>query len=104
MNNLYKSNENAVIFGVLGGLGEYFHVDPVLLRVIVVVLTVMGVGTPVVVYFLLALIMPEEPRGRRKQPNRPRREHVRSRRRKREYTTPHRREAEDVTEDDWSDF
>lgn len=108
MSNLYKSRDNAVVFGVLGGIGEYFNVDPVLLRVIIVVLTVMGVGAPVVIYFLLALIMPEEPRGSR-QHGRPRkRQHVRSQRRDRDYrekSNPRRRrEAEDVTEDDWSDF
>ena len=58
MNKLKKSKNNAVIFGVLGGIGEYFNIDPVLLRVVVVVATFVGVGATVPIYLLLALVMP----------------------------------------------
>ncbi|MEW5994092.1 MAG: PspC domain-containing protein [Candidatus Zixiibacteriota bacterium] len=37
---LYRSNTNKIIGGVCGGLGEYFDVDPVLVRVIAVILLV----------------------------------------------------------------
>ena len=30
MKRLYRSNDNKVFGGILGGLGEYFDVDPVL--------------------------------------------------------------------------
>lgn len=32
MKHLYKSDTNKVLAGVLGGLGEYFDIDPVVLR------------------------------------------------------------------------
>lgn len=34
MKKIYKSSENKVWKGVLGGFGEYFDIDPTLLRVI----------------------------------------------------------------------
>lgn len=54
---LYRSETNKVLAGVCGGLGEYFDVDPVILRVIVAVLTVFG-GGGVVLYILLWIFIP----------------------------------------------
>ena len=31
---LYRSSENKTIAGIVGGVGEYFEIDPVLLRLI----------------------------------------------------------------------
>jgi phage shock protein PspC (stress-responsive transcriptional regulator) len=108
MGKLYKSRNDAVVFGVIGGLAEYFNIDPVLLRVIVVVVGFMTGGTPVVPYLILALIMPEEPKyNRRRRRNRDdRKEYRRNYRREAqyEYERPTRKEVEDVSEDDWSDF
>jgi phage shock protein PspC (stress-responsive transcriptional regulator) len=60
MKQLAKSQENKVIAGVCGGLGRYFNVDPALLRVGFVVAAVFGVGMPVVLYVILAAILPQE--------------------------------------------
>lgn len=100
MKKLAKSKDNAVIFGVLGGLGDYFGIDPVLLRVVVVVATFIGVGSTVPIYLLLALVMPESdeteskpsPQSKKSSP----------------FTgfseKPKRKEAEKVEDEDWSDF
>ncbi|MFN8166060.1 MAG: PspC domain-containing protein [Bacteroidia bacterium] len=45
--------------GVCGGLGAYFETDPVLFRLLFVVAVVVY-GTGVLLYFIMALIMPEE--------------------------------------------
>jgi phage shock protein C len=37
---LYKSKDNRVIVGILGGIGEYLNIDPVLIRLVFVALTV----------------------------------------------------------------
>lgn len=59
---LYKSKDNKVISGVLGGLGEYFDVDPVLFRVGYIFLTVFSALFPgIITYILMALIVPEKP-------------------------------------------
>ena len=46
---------------MLGGLGNYFGVDPVLLRVLSVLLTlIVGVVPGVLAYIIAAIIIPEE--------------------------------------------
>ncbi len=57
---LYKSSTNRVICGVCGGLGEYFNVDPTIIRLLCVVL-MCSAGTGVLAYIVAAIIMPEEP-------------------------------------------
>lgn len=58
---LYRSRKNRVIAGVCGGLGDYFNVDPVLFR-LVWVLLVFGAGTGILAYIIAWLIIPLEPR------------------------------------------
>ena len=57
---LYRSSANRVLFGVAGGLGEYFNIDPILVRVIIVVLC-LTTGFPLILYPILAVIMPKAP-------------------------------------------
>ena len=56
---LYRTETNQVIAGVAGGLGEYFEIDPVLIRVLFILLTVMG-GSGILLYILLWLVLPEK--------------------------------------------
>lgn len=60
MKSLTKSQENKMVAGVCGGLGRYFNIDPALLRVGFVVATVFGVGMPIVLYAVLAAVLPQE--------------------------------------------
>ena len=46
------------IAGVCGGLAEYFGVDPVLVKIIFVVLSLAG-GPGIILYIILWLVMPE---------------------------------------------
>ncbi|MBS1318076.1 MAG: PspC domain-containing protein [Lachnospiraceae bacterium] len=55
---LYKSKTNRVICGVCGGVGEYFGIDPTIVRLLCVLLGLTSTG--VIVYIIAALIMPEE--------------------------------------------
>ena len=34
---LYRSDTNKILFGVCGGLGEYFNIDPTIIRLLWVV-------------------------------------------------------------------
>ncbi len=54
---LYRSDTNRKIWGVCGGLGEYFDIDPVLVRIIFVVLALSG-GSGLLLYILLAILVP----------------------------------------------
>jgi phage shock protein C len=57
---LRRSRTNRQIAGVVGGLAEYFRVDPTLLRVIYVVGSIVSAAFPgLLVYLLLWLLIPE---------------------------------------------
>lgn len=57
---LRRSKTNRVIAGVVGGLAEYFGVDPTLLRVVYVVGSIVSAAFPgILVYILLWLLIPE---------------------------------------------
>lgn len=63
---LRRSRTNRQIAGVLGGLAEYFRVDPTLPRVLYVVGSIVSAAFPgMLVYLLLWLLIPEaeNPRG-----------------------------------------
>lgn len=57
---LYRSKTNRVIFGVCGGLGEYFEVDSIIFRIIFLLL-IFGVGSGVLIYLVLAFLIPRNP-------------------------------------------
>ena len=59
---LYKSRDDRFLFGVAGGLAEYFDIDPVLVRVGWVLLTIATGGIGLLVYIVLAIVTPN---GRR---------------------------------------
>lgn len=54
---LHKSRTNKVIDGVCGGIAEYFNVDPVIVRIIFVLLAVWA-GVGVILYIIGMIIMP----------------------------------------------
>ena len=56
---LYRSKRNRIIAGVCGGLGEYFKIDPVLIRLIWVIITVIY-GAGILAYLILWIIIPEK--------------------------------------------
>ncbi len=58
MKKLIRSTTDRKIAGVCGGLGEYFGVDPTLIRIGWVVFCLLG-GSGVLAYIICALIIPE---------------------------------------------
>ncbi len=59
---LYKSAENKVVMGVLGGFGEYFNIDPVILRVLYAGISIFTAVIPgIIAYLVAALLMPNNP-------------------------------------------
>ena len=59
MRTLIRSKTDKVIAGVCGGLGQYFDTDPVIVRLIFVVVTLLG-GAGVLAYIVVWIIVPEE--------------------------------------------
>lgn len=60
MKRLTKSN-NRMICGVCGGIGEYLGIDPTVVRLLWVLLSVLG-GAGLLAYIIAAIIIPEEQR------------------------------------------
>ena len=56
---LHKVRDGAVVSGVCTGIGEYFEIDPVIIRIIWFLLIVCE-GTGLILYIICALIIPEE--------------------------------------------
>jgi phage shock protein PspC (stress-responsive transcriptional regulator) len=57
---LYRSRTDRKIWGVCGGLGKYFDVDPTIIRVVAV--ASLFVGTlGFWIYIIMALVVPNEP-------------------------------------------
>lgn len=57
---LYKS-QNKMIAGVCAGIGEYFGIDPTIVRLGFIILLVVGVGIPFLVYIIGLVIIPDRP-------------------------------------------
>lgn len=58
---LYRSRTDRVFSGVCGGLGRYYDIDPVLIRILVVVATVFTGGVFALAYLLAWLVIQDEP-------------------------------------------
>ena len=60
---LHRSQDDRFLFGVAGGLADYFEVEPVLVRVGWVLLTIATAGIAALAYIVMAIFTPD--RGRR---------------------------------------
>ena len=47
---LYRSSVNYMLAGVCGGIGEYFNIDPTLIRLAWVIVTCMSFGSGIIAY------------------------------------------------------
>ncbi len=57
---LMRSREDRVVGGVAGGLGAYFGIDPVIVRLVFVVLALAG-GGGILAYIIAWIVIPEAP-------------------------------------------
>ena len=57
---LYRSRNNRYVAGVCGGLGEYFGIDPTIVRLLFALLMFVFLST-LVIYIVMWLIVPETP-------------------------------------------
>jgi len=64
MKKLYRSTENKKLLGVCGGFAKYFGIDPTLVRLAWVILSLIPVVGPflgVLVYIICGIVIPVEP-------------------------------------------
>ncbi len=60
MKRLYRSNTNKIVAGICGGIGEYFAVDPVLVRVIFLFVSfITGLVPGMIAYIISIFIIPK---------------------------------------------
>ena len=55
---LYKSSKSKMIRGVCGGIAEYFHCDPTMIRLAWILFTALG-GSGILAYIVCAIVIPE---------------------------------------------
>lgn len=60
---LYRSRTNRWIFGVCGGLAEFFGIDPTVVRLVFVVGALLGFGSFILIYLVMFFVVREEPLG-----------------------------------------
>jgi phage shock protein C len=60
---LYRSRTNRWIFGVCGGLAEFFGIDPIVVRLVFIIGALLGFGSFILIYLVMFFVVPEEPLG-----------------------------------------
>lgn len=55
---LYRSKSNKVLAGICGGIGEYLNIDPTIIRITMIVLTIFG-GSGILLYAISYFVIPE---------------------------------------------
>ncbi len=56
----YRSRTNRVLWGVCGGIAQYFGIDPTLVRIIAVASLLVG-SLGFWIYIITAIVVPSEP-------------------------------------------
>lgn len=60
---LYRSRNNYMLAGICGGLGEYFDIDPTIIRLIVAFSALIA-GSGIILYLIAWIIIPLAPNDR----------------------------------------
>ncbi len=59
---LYRSRTNRKISGVCGGIGEYFNIDPLIIRIAYLILCISTAVAPLLITYVIGvMIIPENP-------------------------------------------
>ena len=67
---LYRSPKDGILLGIGSGIGHYFDKDPVIVRIVIVIVAFLTQVWPMVIlYGLLFLIIPIEPSQAKVEPN-----------------------------------
>jgi phage shock protein C len=68
MKRMYRSVEDKKIAGVCGGIGEYFDIDPTLIRLAWIVLSVVTAFVPGLIgYIIAAIVIPIHPASKKQR-------------------------------------
>ena len=56
---LKKSRKDKMLAGVCGGVADYLGWDSTIIRVIFVICALIGIGSPIFIYLILAIVIPD---------------------------------------------
>jgi len=56
---LYRDPDNRILGGVCSGIGAYLNIDPIIVRIIFILLAIPGMGSGIVIYLILWIVIPE---------------------------------------------
>lgn len=104
---LTRSREDVVFSGLLGGVAEYFNVDPTIVRIIFVVLFFTFTPLPIIpLYIIGMIIVPKAPKdkGRRKEEKARRQRMDRAFKESGHVNQESSTQTNTIDEEDWSDF
>ena len=57
---LFRSTKNVMVSGVCGGIAEYAGIDPSIIRILWVVLSISSAGVGLIAYIACAIILPKD--------------------------------------------
>ena len=57
---LYRSRKDKIIAGICGGVGQYLNVDPIIIRLIFIIL-LLTIGSGILIYIIAWILIPLEP-------------------------------------------
>lgn len=57
MKKIYRSEDNKIIAGIFGGLGEYLDIDPVILRLIGLLVCFLTAVIPFLLAYVIAIFI-----------------------------------------------
>lgn len=57
---LYRTRNNRTICGVCGGIGQFFNIDPTLIRLGWILFSCLG-GSGILAYIIAAIVIPDRP-------------------------------------------
>ena len=60
-NVLYRSQTNRQLAGICGGLGDFFGIDPTIVRLLFVFGVIFGYGILLIIYLVMFIVVPQEP-------------------------------------------
>jgi phage shock protein C len=61
MKRLYRSRKDRIVGGVCGGLAGHIDIDPSLIRLVWILVTLISLGTGLIVYLAAWVLIPESP-------------------------------------------
>lgn len=60
---LYRSRTDRMFSGLCAGIGQYVGIDPTVVRILFVLATFVALPMPLLIYFAMMILVPEEPLG-----------------------------------------